>query len=338
MLESETLEESPTRWILNVNQRYYHASQLFNGSEKINEEPIDVKTTKMYEINLSLTRFLQNGWSIALDVPVLRGSRTAWKEHNALDTTRYTTRSVGVGDIRVTVYKWLFDITTHQRGNVQVGLGLKLPTGDYRFQDFFNKSTGKVLAPVNYTIQLGDGGTGFTIEVNSFYRFNSIISGYANLFYLVNPRDQNGVSNSFGGTPRLPVLGSPEVIIPPDTIVKYTAHVNSVPDNFTVRAGANFTYRDFIFWTGFRWEGAPVHDLVGYNHGQRRAGDIISVEPGLNYRMKKVLLYLFVTVPIYRNSEQTVPDRHISEAMDIYVASPGGFANCMAFIGAVVKI
>jgi hypothetical protein len=53
--------------------------------------------------------------------------------------------------------------------NQRVNFGIKLPSGDYRYQDVYYKASGKVVAPVDQTIQLGDGGTGFTLELNSFY-------------------------------------------------------------------------------------------------------------------------------------------------------------------------
>ena len=77
-----------------------------------------------------------------------------------------------------------------------MGLGIKLPTGDYKVQDYFYKNDStKVLAPVNGSIQLGDGGTGIITQLNTFYFLSKNISLYANLYYLINPRDHNGVLN-----------------------------------------------------------------------------------------------------------------------------------------------
>ncbi len=93
-----------------------------------------------------------------------------------------------LGDIRIAVYKWLIDQTKMPKGNIQVGLGLKLPTGDYRYQDFFikNDST-RVLGPVDQSIQLGDGGTGFTTELNAYYNFNRSFWGIWQLILSVQP-------------------------------------------------------------------------------------------------------------------------------------------------------
>lgn len=85
---------------------------------------------------------------------------------------------------------------------MQFGLGIKFPTGDYRYQDYFyRKEDSLVLAPVNPSIQLGDGGTGITTELNTYYIINKAMSLYGNLFYLINPREQNGVSPLLGRAP-----------------------------------------------------------------------------------------------------------------------------------------
>ena len=153
-------------------------------------------------MNISLLRILPKGWSFELIVPVSANSRRNSNDHGGPKTAKHTTNSFGLGDIRFTVYKWLLDQVSNRRGNIEVGLGIKLPTGDFRYADYFyrNDST-KVLAPVDQAIQLGDGGTGITAELNAYYslgqRIELIIQGY----YLINPREQNGVSNLKGRNP-----------------------------------------------------------------------------------------------------------------------------------------
>ena len=108
-----------------------------------------------------MTRVYDKGWSVTIDVPFIAASRKTWQEHGGpTNKTKRATSSWGISDIRIATYKWLFDVTKVHKGNIQVGLGIKLPTGDYRFQDYFYKTSGRVLAPVNPTLQLGDGGTG----------------------------------------------------------------------------------------------------------------------------------------------------------------------------------
>jgi hypothetical protein len=47
------------------------------------------------------------------------------------------------------------------KGNIQVGLGLQLPTGNDNVQDWFRThDSTKTFEPVDHSIQLGDDGTG----------------------------------------------------------------------------------------------------------------------------------------------------------------------------------
>ena len=50
---------------------------------------------------------------------------------------RHDVRAFGVGDIRLTAYKWLFDENVRRKGNIQVGLGIKFPTGNYHSVDYW---------------------------------------------------------------------------------------------------------------------------------------------------------------------------------------------------------
>src|SRR5207245_5922054 len=129
---------------------------------------------------------------------VSSNARSSLYEHDNIH--RNTTSSFGIGDVRFAAYYWVIDPAKHSKFNLQTGLGIKLPTGDYKYQDYFFKSdTKKVLGPVDQSIQLGDGGTGITLEANAFYSMSNSFGFYANGYYLINPREQNGVSTARGG-------------------------------------------------------------------------------------------------------------------------------------------
>jgi hypothetical protein len=211
------------------------------------------------------------------------------------------------------------------KGNVQVGLGLKLPTGDYRYQDFFIKNDSTtILGPVDQSIQLGDGGTGFTTELNAYYNFNEVLGVYTNLYYLINPREQNGVSTARGGTPSADAI-------------KYGTSVMSVPDQWMVRAGVNVTWEDFTLSAGVRKECQPAEDLIGGSMGFRRPGYIVSIEPGLNYQFKKATVYAYVPVAIKRNRIQSVADMLRTEATGVHAQGDAAFADYLVNIGCTFK-
>jgi hypothetical protein len=326
--EYEGLDATPTTWLINVNTRYSKIARSYVGTERTNLPPEDERINETFTMNVSIVRLLSRGWSIGMDVPLAANARTTWQEHDPSNPAKihHTVNSFGVGDIRIAAYKWLWSTTESHRGNIAVGLGLKFPTGNYHFKDDFYKASGPIAAPVNVTIQLGDGGMGFSNEINAYYNLTSSMSLYGNFFYLFNPRDENGVSSIDGG-------GTPTQLQ-----IDTGDDVYSVPDSYSARAGANFTMQKFIFWMGARMEGQPTYDLIGESNGTRRAGYTISVEPGINYRIKKTIVYLFVPLTIERKTQQTVPDIARSTITGTPFISGGGFGDYMIFLGAVFRI
>jgi hypothetical protein len=259
-------------------------------------------------------------WSVMLDLPIQANTRSSLYEHSSLG--RFQTHSFGVGDIRLAVYIWVLNPLKMPKGNVQVGLGLKLPTGAYNYQDYFRLTDStKRLGPVDQSIQLGDGGTGVTLEVNAFYNITSNLSVYGNFYYLSNPREVNGTSTARGGTPSA-------------NAVKNGSDVMSVPDQLMVRAGFNLMVQHFIFSAGVRDECLPVHDLVGGSNGFRRPGYIISAEPGVTYNLSKVSLYAFVPIALSRNRTQSVADKISTGLTGKKTQGDAAFADYAVNIGA----
>jgi hypothetical protein len=301
------------KFILNVSNRYFEASNTYIGNKFITDS---IVTNRIYTLNIAALRLLNNGWSIAVYVPVSANSRTNNRDHGGPQTPKYTTRSFGLGDIRLTVYKWLLDPATHTKGNIQAGLGIKLPTGDFRYQDYFvrNDST-SVVAPVDQAIQLGDGGTGITTELSAYYSFNKMLNVYFTGFYLVNPRDQNGVSNLKGRNPTA-------------VEIKNNTTVMSVPDQFSLRAGLNVHLQKLVLSGAIRYEEVPVNDFIGADKGFRRAGSILSAEPGLTYIMKSAMTFISVGIPFKRNIIQNHQNN----------MTPAGFANCVFYFGVQFKL
>jgi hypothetical protein len=317
-----------SNWQLNTVGRYFKAYREFKGTEDQHVAEKDQSIIESYSVDISISRLMQKGWSLELSVPVTSNSRTASKEHGGAGTARHATHTFGISDMRLTAYKWIFNPTVSQKANVQLGLGIKLPTGDYKYQDYFfkNDST-KVLAPVNASIQLGDGGTGIITQLNAFYFFNKTINAYANFYYLLNPRDQNGVSTLTG---RLSGATKTEMLTGND--------VYSVPDVYSFRIGFNFDFKKFAFAAGLRNEGVPVRDIFGGNYGLRRPGHNLSVDPGIIYKMSRSSVYAYVPFIISRRINQSIPDAQTSEMAHTYTIGSGGSGDCQIFIGVLFKL
>lgn len=315
------------KWSMDINNRYFKAYKFLEG--KTNITPSDLSTgVTLYEytMNIELNRILKNGWAVSIDMPISSNETKGSLEHTSGEF--HTTHAYGLGDMRLTIYKWLFKPNVFHKGNIQIGLGIKFPTGNYQTQDYFYTSNTdksfKQLAPVNVAIQLGDGGTGIITQLNTYYIFNPRISIYGNLFYLISPKDVNGVASW------------PPNLLPPSAAALFhatTYDVNSVPDNYTLRGGANVSFNKFVAVAGLRYEGAPAHDLLGQNDGLRRVGHIFSAEPGIEYKFKKSFLYAFVTLPVDRRTIETVEDKRQTAITGQTTITPGHFANDLIFVG-----
>ena len=228
---------------------------------------------------------------------------------------RRKTQSFGIGDMRLAAYYWLLNPAKAAKGNIQMGLGVKFATGDYRYQDYFFKTDStKVLAPVDQSIQLGDGGTGITTELNAYYNLTKKVTVYANAYYLLNPREQNGVSTKRGGVPNANDL-------------RYGTDVMSVPDQYMLRAGGSVAVDDFMFSGGMRLECIPSEDLVGGSLGFRRPGYVVSAEPVVAYKVKNTQLYLSVPVAMVRNRTQSYSDKMRTETTGVHVQGDAAFAD-----------
>lgn len=306
-------------WMLNVNNRYFNSFRTFKGTEDQHTPRENQVINKTYTLDLTLLHMFANDWSIAFSLPISANSRSTKFEHGG---TRHTTHSFGIGDIRLMGYKWLLKSATHHKGNIQLGLGLKFPSGDFRFMDFYYvNDTTRVLNPVDQSIQLGDGGTGIIFEMNAFYRISQSFNTYGSFFYMSNPREQNGVSTAKNA--------------PVSSLAKKAgSDVMSVPDQYTARAGIAYLHRQLALELGIRAEGVPVYDLIGGSGGLRRAGYNISIEPGITYRMKKAVFYTYVPVSLKRSISQSYTDKNISAITGTFTISPGGFPDYMIFIGA----
>ena len=319
-------------WIFNFNNRYFKSYKHFVGKEE-QEQRVKEGTEVInhsFSWDLTLTKVLNKYWSLSLNVPVISNTRSSKYEHYGNGSTnpnaRNSTRAFGTGDIRFTAYRWMFDPATSHKGNLQVGLGIKLPTGNYEYTDYFHKLSASggdstVIGPVDQSIQLGDGGTGISFELNGYYNFSARLGFYGNFYYLANPREQNGVSTSRGGSTSA-------------SSVQYFSNTMSVPDQFMVRGGLGYAAsKKFNIAGGIRMEALPSSDLIGGDRGFRRPGYVISAEPTISYMTKKATFYFSVPVAIERNRTKSYSDKLRSEATGTDVHGDAAFADYLVNIG-----
>jgi hypothetical protein len=302
-------------WTFSMNSRYFKSFRHFVGTEEQKqrvEEGSEV-INHVFSTELGIVRQFNSRWSFVFFAPIVSNTRSSLYEHDGKH--RNETHSFGIGDVRFAAYYWLANPAKMGKANVQVGLGIKLPTGDYRYQDYFHiTDSTKRLGPVDQSIQLGDGGTGITLEANAFYNFSKTASVFFNGFYLSNPREQNSVSTARGATPSA-------------SAIVYGSDVMSVPDQYMARIGASLTVDRFNFSGGMRMECVPAKDLVGGSNGFRRPGYVLSAEPVIAYKVKQTQLYLSVPYAVQRNRTQSVPDKLKTQKTGVYSQGDAAFAD-----------
>ncbi len=310
-----------TGFTFTANTRYFRSFRHFVGTEEQKQRVANGTEVinHAFSIDFGLTKIINKTWSMSVYVPIIANTRSSLYEHGGV--ARHTTSSFGLGDIRIAGYAWLTDPAKHHHLNIQAGVGIKFATGDYKYTDRFYTATGAtVMGPVDQSIQLGDGGTGITTELNIYHRLSHKANLYGNFYYLLNPRAQNGVSTARGGTPSA-------------AIISYTSDVMSVPDQYLLRAGLNYQVKGFTISGGLRYECIPVKDLIGGSEGFRRPGSILTAEPGITYLFRKMNLYAYVPIALVRNRTQSVPDQIRTNITGVYAQGDAAFADYSVNIG-----
>ena len=311
-------------WEINLNNRYFRSYKHFVGTEEQKqrvEEGSNV-INHAYELDVTAIRTLNSRWSLAVTIPFLSYTRSSLYEHDG--KTRHSTHSFGIGDAKFSASRWMFDPAKSHKGNVQLGLGIKLPTGNDNYLDYFyKKADSSVLGPVDQSIQLGDGGTGVTLELNTFYNFTHQLGVYGNFFYLANPREVNGTSTTRGS-------------VASASAKKYNTDVMSVPDLFMIRAGLAYMVNSVTFSGGIRVEGLPSKDLIGGSRGFRRPGYIISAEPTITWVTKKVSFNLAVPVALKRNRTQSDSDKRRTIDTGVHQQGDAAFADYSVNAGVTI--
>ena len=313
------------KWDLNISGRYFKSYKHFNGTDEVTQRVTDETDVRNFSraVDISLVRKVNEQWSIGINLPLAYNERSSLYEHvsSVKGSPRFSTYSQGIGDIRLTAYKWIIAPKDGNKGNLLGGLGIKMPTGNYKATDVFhNTKTTTRVGPVDQSIQLGDGGWGVSLELNGFRSINNTWSLYSNVYYLINPRGNNGVSTTRGG-------------VPTAAAIKYTSDVMSVPDQYLLRAGTNWTKNAFTLSLGARYEAIPAKDLIGDNTGFRRPGNVLAIEPGANYSYKKFNFYLYSPVAIRRERPQSYPDILKTNDTGVFSRGDAAFADYSINIG-----
>lgn len=267
-------------WQLNFAFRHFKSDRHFistdeqpqrqeQGTEVINDS---------YFYDVTATYAWSKRLSFSVTMPFVNHDRSSKYEHSGNSGARYHTQASGYGDLRLSTNYWIMNPDTPRRWNVSVGVGLKLPTGDFEARDIFYRTTGPAERYVDSSIQPGDGGVGATVELQGFFHIVGGLSAYANGFYLFNPEER----------------------------VETTGF--SIPDGYMIRGGLDYrvdAIKGLSVSLGLRDEGVPGHDAFGGNRGSRRPGFSVAVEPGITYAKGRYSATLTVPVAVHRRRTTT---------------------------------
>src|SRR3954453_15364969 len=98
-----------SEWQFNINNRYFKSFRHFVGDEeqKQRQELGTEVINHSMATDLTIQKKLNARWSVMVNMPVLTNSRSSLYEH--ANVGRYTTHSFGIGDMRLAVYRWLWN-------------------------------------------------------------------------------------------------------------------------------------------------------------------------------------------------------------------------------------
>jgi hypothetical protein len=301
----------PHEWQIGVAYRRLTADKWFFGRDVRDDlapfgKPLSLNINSL---DVTVRYGLTSRVNFALTLPFSYGVQTRFYA----DAQQHHVSAGGLGDINLIGNLWLGDPATHPSRNLAIGIGVKAPTGKNSATDNFFTAAGTTRAPVDQSIQLGDGGLGIILQTQAFDRVTGNLFGYFSGSYLISPKKKSDVQFvKANGT------GSGIFL--------------SVPDVYSARAGAAYAMwpaRGLLVSLGARVDGIPLRDLVGGgDDGFRRPGYSLYADPGLSVTVANGTFS--VSVPI-RVAQDFRPDLTAGHPVG------GDLANYLVFASYTVR-
>jgi hypothetical protein len=280
--ESEGGYITPGEFDVNIGYRHqfsfehYIGDQVERNTAGLSRTQLGTQVENKINLeNLSLTYQISPRFSVTANVPILTASRHS-------NNTNTFQLADGIGDTSFLVSGWLWNPKENTKGNIQLGFGLQIPTGN---DDVVTNLNGK-LTTDDYSVQPGSGGYGIIMQWSSFKNIQKFGQIYFNGSYLATPQVTNGILRSATAANQ--------------PLTEY----NSISDQYLLETGVAVPVRKVRGLTltfGPRWEGVPAHDLIGDSIGFRRPGYALSIEPGAQFYFHGNVLTVSVAKAMYRN-------------------------------------
>ena len=291
-----TLE--PGHFQVTIGERHQFSYQHYVG-DVYQEYRAQAGNQVENRINL-ITSNLTYQWtpriSFELDAPWLFASR---KSQNS--PIEY--QASGLGDTIIGANIWIRNPQHAPHDNFSVGLGVLMPTGNDDVQNTTNTNTTGtgaavvVTAPVDYSIQPGNGGWGLVMQWNGYRRVGKSLTFYTDGDYIATQGGTNGVQR--GAT-----------LSTTQPLNNYVA----ISDQYLLEAGVAFPHpishvNALSATIGPRVEGGPAYNLFpNSNAGFRRPGFAVTAGPGAQYARGSNSLTAGVYKAVHRDRTGSYPD------------------------------
>jgi hypothetical protein len=248
-------------WGVTFAWRYQKSDKHFVGSDyqEIRDELGNQVINHVNLADLTVRYQATKRIELSAGLPYFMGTRSQTTSVSGGPLQRYQTAARGLGDIFLTTHRWMFDPDTHPGGNLQLGIGIKIPTGQNNYTDTFKVAQGNTLTnqirTVDQSIQPGDGGFGILVDFNTFTAVaGGKLSLYAGGAYLSTPAETSGVQ-TYRTAPGEEVM--------------------SIADQYLARGGAAFgipKLKNTTFSGGLRLEGVRAgRERDHQGHARRHA-------------------------------------------------------------------
>jgi hypothetical protein len=286
----------PGHFQVSIGERHQFSYQHYVGDvyQEVREQAHTEVQNRINLVTLALTYQVTPRISMELDAPWLFASR---KSQNS--PIEY--QASGLGDTIIGVNSWIWNPKHVTKGNVSIGLGLYIPTGNDDVQNNVNTNTSgtgpatNTTVPVDYSIQPGTGGWGGMMEWMGFYRLSHDVTLYTDGDYIAMNGGANGVQRSATLSTTQPLN-----------------NYDAIADQYLVEAGLEFPIhqvKGLAATVGPRWEGVPAYNLFPVsNDGFRRPGYAVSVGPGLEYVRNGNILDVNIYKAAHRDRTVSYPD------------------------------
>lgn len=274
----------PHHFELTIGDRHQFSYQHYVGDvyQEYRAQDHTQVENRINLVSMNLLYQMTSRLSVEVDTPWLFASRKMQSSPIQYDAS-------GIGDTIVSVNSWLWNPEHTTKGNLQLGLGLYIPTGNDDVTNTIDTNTTGTgppvtkTVPVDFSIQPGTGGWGAVFQWVGYREFGNNFTVYTDGDYIAMQGGTNGVSKGLYAKPSTPL-----------------ENYDAIADQYLWEAGLEFPIpqvKGLAMTFGPRWEGVPAYNLFPVsNAGWRRPGYAVSLGPGFDYSWHHTIL----TANVYR--------------------------------------